>query len=148
MATGVIPLGELDRRALADARLDILHVTADAPLGRAATVERFLGGHLVQGHVDATAPVVSFDAAAASPVLIIEVPESVHALCVEKGSIAIDGVSLTVARKATGNRIEVAIVPHTIANTTMASYSAGRRVNVEADVIAKYVREFVRQEKA
>ena len=115
---------------------------------RAATMERFLGGHLVQGHVDATARVVSFDATAASPVLVIEAPDSVHALCVEKGSIAIDGVSLTIARKSTANRIEVAIVPHTVANTTMASYRAGRRVNVEADVIAKYVREFVRQEKA
>ena len=114
---------------------------------RAATVERFLGGHLVQGHVDATARVVSFDAEAASPVLTVEVPAGVYALCVEKGSIAIDGVSLTVARKSTENRIEVAIVPHTIGNTTMASYRAGRRVNVEADVIAKYVREFVRQEK-
>jgi riboflavin synthase len=115
---------------------------------RAATIERFLGGHLVQGHVDATARVLSFDAHTAAPVLTLELPASVYALCVEKGSIAIDGVSLTIARKSTANRIEIAIVPHTIANTTMAWYGAGRRVNVEADMIAKYVREFVRQEKA
>ena len=115
---------------------------------RAATIERFLGGHIVQGHVDAVAKVVAFDARAASPTLVLELNDDVHQLCVEKGSIAIDGVSLTIARKSTANRIEVAIVPHTIAHTTLASYQAGRRVNVEADVIAKYVREFVRQEKA
>ncbi|HEU4929265.1 MAG TPA: riboflavin synthase [Candidatus Krumholzibacteria bacterium] len=112
---------------------------------RAATIERFLGGHLVQGHVDATARVLSFDPSAPSPLLVVEVPDSVHALCVEKGSIAIDGVSLTIARKTAAGRIEIAIVPHTITHTTIGSYRAGRRVNVEADVIAKYVREFVQR---
>ena len=117
-------------------------------LERPATVDRFLGGHLVQGHIDATATVVSFDAGAASPVLVLEVPPVIHDLCIDKGSIAIDGVSLTIARKGAAGRIDIAVVPHTIAHTTMAAYRAGRRVNVEADVIAKYVREFVQRGSA
>ncbi len=114
-------------------------------LERAATVARYFGGHLVQGHVDAVARVVSFDAASASPQLVLELPEPVFALCIDQGSIAVDGVSLTIAARARERRIAIAIVPHTLAHTTMAAYAAGRRVNVEADVIAKYVREFVRR---
>ena len=115
---------------------------------RPATVERFLGGHIVQGHVDAVARVDAFDPRAAAPTLVLELNDEVHQLCVEKGSIAVDGVSLTIARKAAAGRIEIAVVPHTIAHTTMADYRAGRRVNVEADVIAKYVREFVQRGSA
>jgi riboflavin synthase len=114
-------------------------------LERAATVARYFGGHLVQGHVDAVARVASFDAKSAAPELVLELPEDVFALCVDKGSIAVDGVSLTIASRASGRRVAIAVVPHTLAHTTLAAYTAGRRVNVEADVIAKYVREFVRR---
>jgi len=114
-------------------------------LERAATIARYFGGHLVQGHVDAVATVASFDARSAAPELVLELPEGVFALCVDQGSIAVDGVSLTIASRAAGYRIAIAVVPHTLVHTTMAGYAAGRRVNVEADVIAKYVREFVRR---
>lgn len=114
-------------------------------LERAATIARYFGGHLVQGHVDAVARVDSFDPRSSAPELVLELPESVFALCVDQGSIAIDGVSLTVARRSSGRRVAIAVVPHTLAHTTMAAYAPGRRVNVEADVIAKYVREFVRR---
>ncbi len=89
---------------------------------------------------------ISFDPREQGPTLVLGLSDEVYRLCIEKGSIAIDGISLTIARKSPGNRIEIAVVAHTLAHTTMASYRAGRRVNVEADVIAKYVREFVRQE--
>lgn len=113
-------------------------------LERAATLERRFGGHIVQGHIDGTARVVAWRADDAGGTLVVELPPDVHALCVTKGSIAIDGVSLTVAAKTDGRRIEIAIVPFTLANTTVDAYAPGRRVNVEADVVAKYVREFVR----
>ncbi len=114
-------------------------------LERAATLTRYFGGHLVQGHIDATARVVSFDPRSSAPELVLELSGEVFALCIDKGSIAVDGVSLTIASRAAGKRITIAVVPHTIANTTMAGYAPGRRVNIEADMIAKYVREFVRR---
>ena len=113
-------------------------------LERAATLARYFGGHLVQGHVDAVGRVMAFDPRAQAPMLSLELPESVFELCVEKGSIAIDGVSLTIAACG-GSRVSIAVVPHTLSASTVALYTPGRRVNVEADVIAKYVREFVRR---
>jgi riboflavin synthase len=88
--------------------------------------------------------VVSFDAGSEAPTLVLELPENLFELCVDKGSIAIDGVSLTVASRAAPRRIAIDIIPHTLTHTNFASYAPGRRVNVEADVIAKYVRAFVR----
>jgi len=114
-------------------------------LERAATMDRLFGGHIVQGHVDGVASVVSFTGAdAGDRVLALELPADVHDLCVQKGSIAIDGISLTVARKLSGQRIEIAIVPYTLVRTVVDEYQPGRRVNVEADVIARYVREQLR----
>lgn len=115
----------------------------------AAGVDRLFGGHMVQGHVDGVGTVLSFEAAdAGDRVLELELPEDVHDLCVDKGSIAVDGISLTVARKLDRRRITIAIVPHTFANTTVAGYGPGHRVNIEADVIARYVREYVRRYQA
>jgi riboflavin synthase len=114
-------------------------------LERAATMDRLFGGHIVQGHVDGVGRVVSWETGDAGGTLVVEVPEDVYALCVYKGSIAIDGVSLTVAAKDARCRIRIAIVPHTVANTTMSSYLSGRAVNLEADVVAKYVHEFVKR---
>lgn len=115
---------------------------------RAATLERVFGGHLVQGHVDGVGRVVSLTRAA-DPAgggwLAVEVPAEVHDLCVDKGSIAIDGVSLTIARRDEDRRVEIALVPHTLAMTIAARYAPGRRVNLEADVVAKYVREYVKR---
>jgi riboflavin synthase len=114
-------------------------------LERAATLARYFGGHLVQGHIDATARVAAFDPRAQAPELVLDLSDDVFALCVDKGSIAVDGVSLTVASRGPGARVAIAVVPHTIAHTTMGGYAPGRRVNVEADIVAKYVREFVRR---
>src|SRR5262245_38391621 len=80
-------------------------------LERAATTNSLFGGHIVQGHVDGTGRVVSFDGSGIGDrTLTIELPEEVHDLCAEKGSIAIDGVSLTVARKLEARCIDIAIV--------------------------------------
>lgn len=110
----------------------------------AATTGRLFGGHIVQGHVDGVGRVISFEGGAGDRVLALEIPEDVHDLCAHKGSIAVDGISLTVARKLPGCRIEIAVIPYTLEHTVAGEYRAGQRVNVEADVIARYVREQLR----
>lgn len=115
-------------------------------LERAATASSLLGGHIVQGHVDGTGRVVAFSGKSAGDRrLEIELPEDVHELCAEKGSIAVDGVSLTVAKKLGEHRIAIAIVPYTLEKTIAGEYGPGRIVNLEADVIARYVREQLRR---
>ena len=90
-----------------------------------------LGGHVVQGHVDGAGEVV-----AGAPDLVVRVPDTRYV--VEKGSIAVDGVSLTVAG-VEDDRFSVAIIPHTAAVTTLGRRQPGDRVNLEFDLIAKYV---------
>jgi len=112
----------------------------------AATMDRRFGGHLVQGHVDGVGRVTAFDGdEAGDRTLEVELPDDVHDLCVDKGSIAIDGMSLTIACRRGERRISIAIVPHTLRNTIAGAYRPGARVNVEADVVARYVREYVRR---
>jgi riboflavin synthase len=98
-----------------------------------------LGGHLVQGHVDGVGRVVGRDDLGdGSSRLRIDAPDAVLRYVVVKGSVAVDGVSLTVAGVGEG-AFEVALVPHTIAVTTLGSRRPGDEVNLEADVVAKYV---------
>ena len=99
-----------------------------------------LGGHIVQGHVDGTGTLVSIarvSSDAEDRSLLIEIPESLTRYVVEKGSIAIEGISLTIAR-ISGNRVTIAIVPHTYSATNLRSLSAGDPVNIEVDVLARY----------
>ncbi len=91
-----------------------------------------LGGHLVQGHVDAVGRMVR-----AAPDLEIEAPGSVLRYLVEKGSVTVDGVSLTVV-EVTDRGFSVAVIPHTMAVTTLGRKTPGDQVNLEVDVIAKY----------
>jgi riboflavin synthase len=97
-----------------------------------------LGGHFVQGHVDAVGRVQSVEAEGEALRVFVEAPEDVLRYCVEKGSIAVDGVALTVTEITEGS-FAVALVPHTIAATTLATLVPGRAVNLEADLLAKYV---------
>jgi riboflavin synthase alpha subunit len=97
-----------------------------------------LGGHYVQGHVDARGLVRSVDAEGAGRRLRIELDSGLLRYCTEKGSVTVDGVSLTVAELADG-AFGVALVPHTLSHTTLGETSAGDAVNVEVDVLAKYV---------
>lgn len=104
-----------------------------------------LGGHLVQGHVDGTVRVLERRDLAEHRVLALELPPDLSPFLVMKGSIAVDGVSLTVAGLPTGSpeRFEVALIPHTLAVTTLAERVPGDRVNVEVDVLAKYVQRML-----
>jgi riboflavin synthase len=107
--------------------------------------EGLLDGHLVQGHVDATAAVVSIRRVQLGREVEIDLPEEVARYVAEKGSIAIDGASLTVARVDDGKAsFTVALIPHTLENTVAGSYTEGTRVNLEVDVIARYLERLVR----
>jgi riboflavin synthase len=103
------------------------------------------GGHIVQGHVDGIGKLISLDRIADSESwwLEIELPNEVEKYTVFKGSISIEGISLTVA-KLEGNRCTVAIIPHTIEMTNLHSLKPGDPVNLEADLIAKYVEKMMK----
>ena len=111
-------------------------------LERAMTLRSRLGGHLVSGHVDGVGVVTAVVPEDNALVVELEAPEAVTRVTVDQGSIAVDGVSLTVVAVA-GDRIRVSLIPHTAAVTTLGRLKPGVRVNLEADLIAKYVYAFV-----
>ena len=101
-----------------------------------------LGGHLVAGHVDGLGTVVASHARGPALEMEIEAPHAIARYVVSKGSVAIDGVSLTV-NTVTGNRFGVTLVPHTLAVTLLGQRAVGAAVNLEADLIAKHVDRLV-----
>jgi riboflavin synthase len=108
-----------------------------------------MGGHVVQGHVDGTGTLLSLDPVGADWWLRVAIPAQVSRYMVEKGSIAIEGISLTIARwePATpeGDIVSVAIIPHTYAHTNLHSLTIGQLVNIEADVLIKYMNQRERE---
>jgi riboflavin synthase len=101
-----------------------------------------LGGHYVQGHVDAVGRIQSVEAEGEGLRVFVDAPEDVLRYCVEKGSVTVDGVSLTVA-ELSSDAFAVALVPHTLGATTLSALRPGQPVNLEADVLAKYVERLV-----
>jgi riboflavin synthase len=101
-----------------------------------------LGGHQVQGHVDGVVRVASVVPEGDGVRVRVEAPPELLRYCVEKGSVAVDGVSLTVAA-VDGEAFEVALVPHTLAVTTLSELEPGSPVNLETDVLAKYVEKLL-----
>ena len=101
-----------------------------------------LGGHYVQGHVDAVGTIESVEAEGEGLRVFVSAPEEVLRYCVEKGSITVDGVSLTVA-ELSDDAFAVALVPHTLEATTLSALRPGQAVNLEADVLAKYVERLI-----
>jgi riboflavin synthase len=97
-----------------------------------------LDGHLVQGHVDCTGKISKIIPKSGSTIFGIDYPVEFDKYLIIKGSIAVDGISLTVVRTEPGN-IEIAIIPHTLKNTIMANKKTGDTVNLEFDMIAKYI---------
>jgi riboflavin synthase len=111
-------------------------------LERALSVGSRLAGHFVQGHVDAIAEVMGLEPRAPGHWLTLRLPRETMELCVEKGSIAVDGVSLTIA-EVNKNSISIAVIHLSAAITTLSSRRTGDRVNVETDILGKYVRRFM-----
>jgi len=111
-------------------------------LERALTLAKPLGGHLVSGHVDGIASVKSSVADGQSRVLTFQVPEPLHRYVAEKGSICVDGVSLTV-NSVEGDRFAVCLIPHTLDMTTLKGLVAGSTVNIEVDLMARYAERLI-----
>ena len=107
-------------------------------LERALTPSSRMGGHVVQGHVDGTGEVVSFGGTPEARVLRIDLPAELARYVVEKGFIAVDGISLTVASQE-GAGFSVAVIPYTMQHTVLRVRKPGDRVNIEVDILAKYV---------
>jgi riboflavin synthase len=107
-------------------------------LERAATLQSRLSGHLLQGHVDGVGTLLDRTRGAGGETVRIGLPEPLARYVVEKGSIAVDGISLTVVQAGSDN-FSVALIPTTLAGTTLGDKQAGVPVNLEVDVIAKYV---------
>jgi len=111
-------------------------------LERSVRLEDRLGGHLVQGHVDGTATIVGRDPQENWEVVRISLPPGLARYVVHKGSITVDGVSLTVSA-ITGDWFEVSLIPETLSRTTLGVKQPGETVNLEVDVIAKYVEKLL-----
>ena len=113
-------------------------------VGRPVNLERALlasdrmGGHIVQGHIDGTGRVMSTKPEGDSIIFRIRVPKRLHRYIVEKGFVAVDGISLTVVKRGASS-FTMAVIPYTLNNTNLASLSVGDRVNLEADILAKYI---------
>ncbi len=120
---------------------------ATVNLERALTPTTRLGGHLVSGHVDGIGVVTEFRQEGRSWRLQIQAPDKLARYIAEKGSICVDGVSLTV-NGVDGALFDLNIVPHTLQETTLAEHQPGRRVNLEVDIIARYLERLLLGEKA
>ncbi len=115
-------------------------------LEKALRLSDRLGGHLVSGHVDGVGEVVAFNDIGESWRLIVQAPQPLAKYIAVKGSITIDGVSLTV-NHVSGAEFEVNLIPHTLAVTTLNQLSTGTKVNLEIDLIARYVERMMQAEK-
>jgi riboflavin synthase len=126
------------RETLAKTTLTLFSVGKRVNLERAMQLGARLGGHLVQGHVDTRGSVVSVESQQGSWLLTVQFPEEFTRYVIPVGSICIDGVSLTAAR-VQANTLTVAVIPHTWKSTTLAELVPGAAVNLEFDVIGKYI---------
>lgn len=131
-------IADLSRETLSLTTLGDLTVGSPVNLEPALRAGDALGGHLVSGHVDGMGQVSARSADARSQRLVIELPGPLARYLAVKGSIAIDGVSLTV-NTVDGARLGVNIIPHTLAHTTLGALEVGSRVNIEVDQLARYL---------
>ena len=126
-----------------DVSRETLACTAGYAQGAAVNLEKSLrlsdrlDGHLVSGHVDGVGSVVGFDAAGDNRKLVIEAPREIAKYLARKGSVAVNGVSLTV-NTVEGVRFEINLIPHTLAATNLHALTAGTKINIEVDMLARY----------
>jgi riboflavin synthase len=126
------------RETLVRSSLDKIAVGESVNLERAAAVGKRFGGHIVQGHVDGTGVILSRESSAHWDLVRIGLPGKLARYLVEKGSITVDGVSLTVV-DVSDEDFSVSLIPETLRATTLGQRTVGDRVNLEVDVVAKYV---------
>lgn len=138
---------DVSRETLSLTSLGDLIKGSPANLEKALTLETRLGGHLVSGHVDGLAVVESRHGDGRSERFRIKAPDQLAKYIAEKGSVTIDGVSLTV-NKVDGAYFELNIVPHTLVETVIGNYQAGTKVNIEVDVVARYLERLLQGDNA
>lgn len=130
-------------------RVDVSRETLDCTVGldaagnevnleKAMRLSDFIGGHLVSGHVDGVGEVLKFDRIGESHELVIKAPKELAKYIARKGSVTVDGVSLTTNR-VKGRKFSINLIPHTVEVTTLKRLAPGSRVNLEVDLIARYV---------
>ena len=133
---------DVSAETLSRTTLKLLQVGHKVNLEKSLRVGGFVGGHFVLGHVDATGRILSQMQKSGSLILAVEMNDILSRYIVEKGSVAIDGISLTV-NKLEKTRFYVNIIPHTAANTTLLTKKEGDLVNIETDVLGKYVEKLL-----
>ena len=119
-----------------------LEIDREVNLEKSLRLADRLGGHLVSGHVDGVGEVAEFEPLQGSVRLVVETPPELARYIARKGSVAIDGVSLTV-NAVEGSRFEVNLIPHTLQVTTLRRLARGARVNLEVDMLARYVEQIL-----
>ncbi len=122
--------------------LGLLVTGSQVNLERAMQVGGRFGGHFVQGHVDATGTITRLEASGQDHIVAIALPPEIERLCVDKGSLAVDGISLTIAELDDGNAV-FWITPHTWECTHLHAAHTGQKVNLEADMLAKHVEKLL-----
>jgi riboflavin synthase len=138
---------DVSSESLSRTTLGELKTDSKVNLEMAVTPTTHLGGHLVSGHVDGVGEIKQRWDDARSERFVIKAPDSLAKYIAEKGSICVDGISLTVNRIA-GCEFELNIVPHTLEATTMGEFKVGQHVNLEVDIIARYLERLLLGEKA
>lgn len=121
-----------------------IQLSAQVNLERSLKLNDRLGGHFVQGHTNGTGTILQIIKLGENYYLKIRVDENLEKYLIEEGSIAIDGVSLTIA-ELDGSNVGISLIPHTWQNTSVQFYKVGDKVNIETDVLAKYIEKLVRR---
>ena len=124
-------------------RTNLKHISEDSNvnLERAMKYNQRVGGHLVQGHIDGLGKVVEINQTEEWTEMKFELDSFCRKYCIFKGSIAIDGVSLTIA-EITPEGVKVALIPHTLSNTSLCEYKTQQSVNIETDMVGKFIENF------
>lgn len=138
---------DVSRETLDCTAFDDLKAGSRVNLEKALTPTTRLGGHLVSGHVDGVGEIVSRNDNARAIQFRVRAPKDLAKYIAHKGSITVDGTSLTV-NQVDGAEFELTIVPHTLAETIMADYRPGRRINLEVDLLARYLERLLLGDKA
>ena len=132
-----------------DKVMALSHLKADdkVNLERALSLSSRLGGHIVSGHVDGKGEIEKVEKLERFYIVRISLDDNCMEYCVEKGSVAVDGISLTISKIAGGN-IEICIIPETFAATALRFRKKGDKVNIETDILAKYVKKFIKNKNS
>lgn len=133
---------DLSTETLANSAFQDYKIGHRVNLEKAMLANTRFGGHIVSGHVDGIATVVKYQACGRAHEYWLETPQSLAKYIAPKGSITIDGISLTV-NDVCDNRFKLTIIPHTLAKTSIANYKIGTKVNIEVDIIARYLERLV-----